>query len=375
MTSVSSNANNAKFASATTTSRGLSVHDLVCEHPPKPYKRVVDGLSFTLEPGEIGCLLGPSGCGKTTTLRAIAGLQPLVAGRIDVGDVEMSSARQSLAPEKRGMGMVFQDYALFPHMTVAKNIGFGLKGGLQGRFKNGRAKRRARVAELLELVGLQGLEDRYPEALSGGQQQRVALARALAPRPNLLLLDEPFSNLDVELRERLSNEVHEILKAEGVTALLVTHEQLEAFAMADKVGVMQHGKIVQWDTPYNTYHQPSSRFVADFIGQSRFIPGKVISSTEAETSLGKLRSHATIQADIGGNVEVLLRPDDVVFDPNGPWQATVTKRAFKGAEILYTLKLETGDEVLSLFPSHENFAEGANVRVRMDTEHVIAFAR
>lgn len=350
----------------------LSVHDLVCLYSQgrinnkfSSSQAVVDGLSFQLKPGEIGCLLGASGCGKTTTLRAIAGLHPVTSGHIAVDEKIIADSQSSLAPEKRGFGMVFQEYALFPHMTVSKNIGFGLK------LK--RHERATRIAELVKLTGLEGCEDRYPEALSGGQQQRVALARALAPRPKLLLLDEPFSNLDVELRERLSNEVHDILKAEGVTALLVTHEQLEAFAMADKLGVMHKGKIVQWDTPYNIYHEPATRYVADFIGQGRFIRGQVTTATEVATSIGNLTSRDSITAPAGSNVDVLLRPDDVIFDPTGPLAATVVKRAFKGAEILYTLKLETGDEVLSLFHSHENFDEGANVRVRTNAEHVIAF--
>lgn len=343
----------------------LSVTDLVCEHPPH---RVVDELSFSLAPGEIGCLLGPSGCGKTTTLRAIAGLQRLQSGEINLANRQLSGQRLHVAPEKRGLGMVFQEYALFPHMTVAKNIDFGLRGRA--------INKQQRVGDMLALVGLSGMGDRYPEALSGGQQQRVALARALAPNPQVLLLDEPFSNLDVELRERLSNEVHEILKSASVTALLVTHEQQEAFAMADKVGVMQAGRIVQWDTPYNVYHQPATRFVADFIGKGRFLRGEVVSAHEINTSIGRLRTREALtgQAVAGQPVDVLLRPDDVVFNPTGELQAQVVKRAFKGAEILYTLKLESGDEVLSLFPSHENHAEGDTVRVSTDTEHVIAFA-
>lgn len=363
---------------------GLAVRNLVCEHLPR---RVVDHLSFALQPGEIGCLLGQSGCGKTTTLRAIAGLQNLAAGHISINGAVVSTPTRALVPEKRGLGMVFQEYALFPHMTVAKNIGFGVRASnipqdYQGGRSNVKRYRANRVAEMIELTGLQGLEQRYPEELSGGQQQRVALARALAPKPKLLLLDEPFSNLDVELRERLSNEVHDILKAEGVTALLVTHEQLEAFAMADKLGVMHEGKIVQWDTPYNVYHQPATRFVADFIGQGRFIRGQVNTANEIDTTIGLLKSRHVLAAKPGEDVDVLLRPDDIIFDgPVSPdslgspdaLMATVIKRAFKGAEILYTLQLETGDRVLSLFPSHENYAEGSQVRVRTDTEHVIAF--
>ena len=197
---------------------------------------VVDRLSFQLEPGQIGCLLGPSGCGKTTVLRCIAGFEHVSAGEISLGGGLIGSATYHVPAEQRRIGMVFQDYALFPHLSVAANIGFGLRA-LSADASS------ARVAELLETVGLAGQDQKYPHELSGGQQQRVALARALAPRPRLLLLDEPFSNLDVDLRERLAIEVRDILKAEGTTAILVTHDQHEAFALADQIGVMYEGRI------------------------------------------------------------------------------------------------------------------------------------
>ena len=205
---------------------------------------VVDGVDFRLESGQIACLLGPSGCGKTTLLRCIAGFEEIAGGEIRLHDKVVSSAGQRLAPEKRRIGMVFQDYALFPHLTVEENVAFGL-----GR--NPQEDAHLRVRQLLATVGLHGQGNKYPHELSGGQQQRVALARALAPRPELILLDEPFSNLDVGLRERLSVEVREILKREGSTAVMVTHDQHEAFAMADEIGVMYEGRIQQWDVPYN----------------------------------------------------------------------------------------------------------------------------
>lgn len=225
---------------------------------PQGRQAVVEDFSLSLEKGHIGCLLGASGCGKTTVLRAIAGFEPLRSGRIILDGKVLSSAGFQLEPEHRGVGMMFQDYALFPHLTVEKNIGFGLR-------RLDSAERTRRVAELLHLVGLEGTERRYPHELSGGQQQRVALARALAPEPDLLLLDEPFSNLDIDTRERLAFEVRDILKSTGHTALLVTHNQAEAFAIADRIGVMQEGVIVQWDTPYGLHHAPANDFVADFI--------------------------------------------------------------------------------------------------------------
>lgn len=225
---------------------------------PEGPKSVVNHLDLEVDQGHIGCLLGASGCGKTTVLRAIAGFEPLREGTIHLNQQLLSSADFTMVPEKRQVGMMFQDYALFPHLTIEKNIGFGLRK----REKNDRIHR---VEEMLELVGLEDLGKRYPHELSGGQQQRVALARALAPEPSLLLLDEPFSNLDVDTRERLAFEVREILQKTGLTAILVTHNQAEAFAIADRIGVMKDGNIVQWDTAYGLHHNPVNQFVSDFI--------------------------------------------------------------------------------------------------------------
>jgi len=220
---------------------------------------VVESLALSLEHGHIGCLLGSSGCGKTTVLRAVAGFEPLLAGTIRLDGTLLSSATTQVPPERRRVGMMFQDYALFPHLTVAENVAFGLRALKK-------TARQQRVMEMLEVVGLADTADDYPHELSGGQQQRVALARALAPAPDLLLLDEPFSNLDVDTRERLAFELRDILKTTGHTALLVTHNQAEAFAIADRIGVMATGgRIVQWDTPYNLHHRPANEFVADFV--------------------------------------------------------------------------------------------------------------
>ncbi|HSO45420.1 MAG TPA: ABC transporter ATP-binding protein, partial [Rhodoferax sp.] len=244
----------------------------------------VHDVSFSLRAGDIGVLIGPSGCGKTTLLRAVAGLERASAGVIRLGGEVVSQAGVSLPPESRQVGMVFQDYALFPHLSVGRNVAFGID-------HLPRAERQARVAEVLTLVGLAGQENRFPHELSGGQQQRVALARALAPRPRLLLLDEPFSNLDVDLRERLAYEVRGILKAANATALFVTHDQLEAFAVGDTIGVMYQGELHQWDNAYTLYHRPASRFVAELIGHGVFAPA-VIREVEGEvvvqTPLGNL---------------------------------------------------------------------------------------
>jgi iron(III) transport system ATP-binding protein len=336
---------------------------------------VVDGVGFRLASGRIACLLGPSGCGKTTLLRCIAGFEEIAAGEIRVHGEIVSRAGHRLPPERRRIGMVFQDYALFPHLSVEENVAFGLA-------RQPQPDAHLRVRQLLATVGLAGQGDRFPHELSGGQQQRVALARALAPRPELILLDEPFSNLDVGLRERLSLEVREILKREGSTAILVTHDQNEAFAMADEIGIMHEGRIQQWDVPYNLYHRPANRFVADFIGQGVLLPGVVSSGTNVEMELGQLVSDMPVECSEtctgchdGCEVDVLLRPDDVVHDDRSPLQAEVLHKAFRGAEILYTLRLASGARILSLVPSHHNHALGEHIGIRLDADHVIAFKR
>jgi iron(III) transport system ATP-binding protein len=327
---------------------------------------VLKDLSLTLQKGEIGCLLGPSGCGKTTALRCIAGFESISDGEILINGHCVSSAKSSVPPEKRQIGMVFQDYALFPHLDVAANIGFGLH-------RLPRNERAQRIAEWLSIVRLDNAAGKYPHELSGGQQQRVALARALAPHPALLLLDEPFSNLDVSLREHLSLEVREILKAQHTTAILVTHDQSEAFAIADKIGVMFEGEIQQWDTAYNLYHRPETRSVADFIGQGMFLPGKVIDTDRVETELGILHSTIPPECAASGMADVLIRPDDIVHDETSPQQAVITNKAFKGAEILYTLRLPEGHSVLALVPSHYYHEVGDKIGIRLIADHFAAF--
>jgi iron(III) transport system ATP-binding protein len=347
-------------------SAALEIDKVCFEYPG--HGPVCWNFSLALREGEIGCLLGPSGCGKTTVLRCIAGLEPVQAGEIRLHGQVVSRPGRTAPPEQRRIGFVFQDYALFPHLTVAANVGFGLRGV-------DTAARDARVAELLLAVGMERSGARYPHELSGGQMQRVALARALAPRPQLLLLDEPFSNLDVELRERLSIEVRAILKSLGTTALMVTHDQHEAFAMADFVGVMNQGVIEQWDTPYSLYHRPVTRFVADFVGEGVLLPARAAEKDGIETPLGALNHCPGCGLKPGQDVSLLLRPDDVLHDDASALKAEVVKKAFRGAEFLYTLKLEDGNQVLSLVPSHHNHAIGERIGIKLDVDHVVAFPR
>ncbi len=326
----------------------------------------VNDLSLCVREGNIVCLLGPSGSGKSTILRAIAGLEPLTSGQILLNNEIISSQTIFLPPEKRKMGMVFQDYALFPHLTVHENICFGMR-------KLSKFKRKQKSEELLAVVGMDNFSERYPHELSGGQQQRIALARALAIKPKLILMDEPFSNLDIELRERLSHDVRNILKAHNMTCIMVTHDQAEAFVISDKVAVINHGKLQQWDTSYNLYHDPVNRFVAEFIGQGVFLPGVLQTPESVQTEVGLICGDRAYDWPLGSKVEVLIRPDDVKLSRAGNLFATVINKSFKGSEILYTLELPTGYKLLSALPSHSDHNLGESIPIKLDLHHLIAF--
>jgi len=334
----------------------------------------VEGVSLGLPAGSIGVLIGPSGCGKTTLLRAVAGLVPALGGEVRLAGECVSGAGRHVAPEARRVGMVFQDYALFPHLDVGRNIAFGLHG-------MERAAQTRRIAEVLELVGLPASQGRFPHELSGGQQQRVALARALAPGPKLMLLDEPFSNLDVELRERLAQEMRAILKAAGATALFVTHDQLEAFAIGDLIGVMQAGRLHQWDDAYSLYHRPATRFVANFIGHGVFVPATLeqdATGVAVHTALGSLQNLTDCPLPshyANAECDVLLRADDIVHDDASPVRARVVRKAFRGSEFLYTLQMDSGLQVQAHVPSHHDHAVGEWIGVRVEADHIVTFAR
>jgi len=330
--------------------------------------QVLNQVSFSLKPGEIGCMLGPSGCGKTTVLRSIAGFENAWRGRILIDDIEVSTPGFSLPPERRNIGMVFQDFALFPHPRVEENVRFGLH-------RLERREQQGRVQEMLAIVGMLAYAQAYPHQLSGGQQQRVALARALAPRPSILLLDEPFSNMDVDLREQLAREVRNILKQENNTAVLVTHDQNEAFAMADQICVMNEGSVMQQGSGYDLYHRPANRFVADFIGQGVIIPATVESLTSVKTELGMIRSDDVIDAAPGTLVDVLIRPDDIVHDDESPESAIVVEKAFRGADFLYFLRMDSGVEVLCLAPSHHDHKINERIGIRLNVDHLVTFSR
>jgi len=346
---------------APSTSPLLVVDALAAAHDGR---RVFEGVSFTLARGEIAALLGPSGTGKTTLLRVIAGLHAAAAGRVLLRGTDATD----LPPEQRGLGFVFQDLALFPHHDVAGNLDFGLAHWP-------RAKREARVAELLVRTGLDGLAGRMPHELSGGQQQRVALARSLAPKPDLLLLDEPLSSLDADLRPKLRDELRALLKIEGTAALLVTHDQDEAFAFAETVGVMLDGRLAQWDEGYALYHQPVSAVVSRFVGDGRLLPVRGLGDGRIGTPFGPIDDRAGKDGlPEGGEGLLLVRPDDVVLG-EGEIEATLTGVVFHGAESMHRLQLDDGTELAALAPSHRRFSIGQRVRLRPDFAHVVVFPR
>ncbi|MEH6469738.1 MAG: ABC transporter ATP-binding protein [Halopseudomonas sp.] len=342
----------------------LSVEQIECRYQ---HQVVVQQLSFDVAQGEIACLLGPSGCGKTTVLRAIAGFNPIYSGRLKLGGQLMASPECSVPPEQRNIGMVFQDYALFPHLNVRDNICFGLQ-------KQSAAQRKKIVDHLLDLVELKGMASRYPHELSGGQQQRVALARALAPKPKLLLMDEPFSNLDTELRRQLSVEVRDILKEEGISAIMVTHDQDEAFTVSDKLGVLADGYLQQWDAPFQIYHHPTNMKVASFVGEGTFVRGRAVDGGLVETDIGLVKdSRGSWQQ--GETLDVFLRPHEIVPGCHEcSVQGELVKKEFLGTSTLYTLKLPTGSLVESSFISSDHdYQVGEQIGLRVETENLVTF--
>ncbi len=329
-------------------------------------RSILDNVSFGVEESGIACLLGPSGCGKTTLLRCIAGFEKQQQGEVWIKGVRVSNPNHQLPVEQRQIGMVFQDYALFPHLSVTDNIIFGLKNLNVKVVKQ-------RLDELVELLSLEKNLNKYPHTLSGGQQQRVALARAMAPRPGVLLLDEPLASLDVELREQIAQELRQILKHDGITTIMVSHNLLEAFAMADVIGVMNDGQLLQWDTAFKLYHEPQTSEVADFVGEGVFISGEVINDTEVETEIGSIHGHTPHGVKQGEKVSVLIRPDDVLHDDDSTMTACVRDKAFRGAEFLYTLELESGLRLLSLVPSHHDHPVNEPIGIRLEIDHLVIF--
>lgn len=347
----------------TPTSSVLELRYVSCAY--ETGRPAVQGISFAAREGEILCLLGPSGCGKTTILRAIAGFEPVCSGQLFLSGQLVSSPDIMIPTENRRVGMVFQEYALFPHLRVQDNIAFGLH-------HLARSERAGRVQEMLRLTGLEGFERRYPHELSGGQQQRVALSRALVQNPVVLLLDEPFSNLDPDMAGRMRQELHDLLRRTKTTTVLVTHDHDEAFAMADRIAVLNHGRLEQFDTPEMMYHMPATPFVADFVGQADFIPGTV-SQGMVHTELGEFPD--TIECKDGTALVVMIRPDDIHLVPKEGASSRVISRQFHGSENLYTVSLPSGQIVHSSQGSTSVYRAGTTVELRVLATHTVLFRR
>lgn len=330
----------------------------------------VENLSLTVGEGELVTLLGPSGCGKTTMLRMIAGLEQPSAGTVKIAGKTVADGETFVTPEDRDVGLVFQDFALFPHLSVAENITFGIDDWEEGRQEE-------RLQELLALVALEDHREKRPEELSGGQQQRVALARSLAPEPDILLLDEPFSNLDVRLRIEMRQEVRRILKEAGVTAVSVTHDQEEALSISDRVAIMNDGRLEQAGKPELVFENPESRFVASFLGRASFLTGRV-RGDKVETELGTLETkqlNGPVDAYDGARIDVLVRPDDLEAIPTNEATANgkIVHRQYNGPNFIYRVELDTGSSVRCLHNHVQTFEHGQSVAVSITADHQLAW--
>ena len=335
----------------------------------KNESKVLTNINFDLEESEIGCILGPSGCGKSSLLRAIAGFENINSGSILKDGVCISNSLENTSVQDRKMGMVFQDYALFPNMDVKTNIAFGLKNNTKKEKEN-------RVNYLLDMVGLGQYKDKYPHELSGGEQQRIALIRALAPSPDILLLDEPFSNIDADIKEDLVSDVRDLLKELSITSVIVTHDQNEAFNIADKVAIMNNGKVEQIGNAYDIYHKPVNKFVADFIGLGVFVPITRNKNGQLKTPLGMIEKDKLSGNHIESkDLEMLLRPDDIIHNDQSDIMAVVMEKQFRGAEFLYKLLYNDRYPLLCFAPSHHDHKIGEAIGIELEIEHYVIFEK
>ncbi|MEE9276672.1 MAG: ABC transporter ATP-binding protein [bacterium] len=336
---------------------------------PGAAEAALENVSFFVQSGQIFSVLGPSGCGKTTTLRLIAGLERPEAGEVLIAGRSVAGGRRWVPPERRGVGMVFQDYALFPHRTVGQNAGFGLT-------HLSRRDREARAREVLGQVNLSGLEDRFPHQLSGGQQQRVALARALAPRPEILLLDEPFSNLDARLRNQVRDDIVGILRENGQASIIVSHDERDALAVSDRIMVMNRGRVEQIGAPREIYQFPATEYVARFVGQTNILPGIILDSgyDEVMTSIGPIPCLSMRGLDFGADAFISIRPESFEIDPEGPFHARVKTIAYGGQYLTLTVELlgEIGTGQTLTIHAHPNrrIDVGEEIRLRVIPDFV-----
>ena len=328
-------------------------------------KVILDDVNLKIDTGEIVSLMGSSASGKTSLIRSIAGFNNITSGMIQIDGeiVDDSISRSDVA--MRNVGVIFQDLALFPHLTVRENICFGLNNVDSAQQQN-------RAKKLEDLLSIENITDRYPNQISGGQQQRVAIARAIAPKPNLLLLDEPFSALDYELKDNLMNDIMKLIKSENITAILITHSAEEAFKMSDKIAFISNNTITQFANPYDMYHRPNSKEIANFFGISSYITAKITDSSHINCILGDFVGMVD-QYNKDDKVELLIRPDDIIHDDNSLFSAKVTEKTFRGSDFLYKLELKDGQNIFCYAPSHHNHQVNEVIGIKLDLDHLVIF--
>ena len=326
---------------------------------------ILNDINLSIQNGEIVSLMGSSASGKTSLIRSIAGYQNISSGSIKIDNSVVDNSNEFISVDKRNIGVIFQDLALFPHLTVRENICFGL-------FKDTEINQNSRALELENMLNIGLIKNRYPHQISGGQQQRVAIARAMAPKPTILLLDEPFSALDQELKDNLMIDIKKILKKEQTTAILITHDPKEAFTMSDKIAFLSDGKIAQYDTPYNLYHKPSSKEIANFFGITSFMKAKVKDANHVDTILGSIFGN-TQDFKANEEVYVLIRPDDIIHDDDSTESAKVIDKVFYGSDFLYHLELKDRQRIYCYTPSHHNHSLNESIGIKPVIDHLMLF--
>ena len=328
-------------------------------------KVILDDVNLKIDTGEIVSLMGSSASGKTSLIRSIAGFHNISSGVIQIdGQIVDDSIRRSDVA-MRNVGVIFQDLALFPHLTVRENICFGLNNIDSAQQQN-------RAKKLEDLLDIENITNRYPNQISGGQQQRVAIARAIAPKPNLLLLDEPFSALDYELKDNLMNDIMKLIKSENITAILITHSAEEAFKMSDKIAFISNNTITQFANPYDIYHRPVSKEIANFFGISSYIKAKITDSSHINCILGDFVGMVD-QFNKDDKVDLLIRPDDIIHDDDSLFSAKVTEKTFRGSDFLYELELKDGQKIFCYAPSHHNHQVNEVIGIKLDLDHLVVF--
>lgn len=329
--------------------------------------RILDNLSLNVEEEEIISIIGPSASGKTSLLRVIAGFENISAGKIKLNNQTVDDGSLVIDPQKRNIGIIFQDLALFPHLSCADNITFGISN-LTSKEQGQRLQRLEKILDIVKI------SKKFPHEISGGQQQRVAIARALAPKPEILLLDEPFSALDAELKEKLLSDVKMLLQEEKITTIVITHNIKEAFQLSDKIAFLNNKRIIQIDSPYNIYHKPITREIANFCGIGSFINGEVIDANHVMTNLGNFFGD-TSDYKIGDNVDIMIRPDDVIHDDDSTKSAQVIEKVFHGSDFLYKLKLDENESIFCYTPSHHDHAINEVIGIKSEVDHLILFSK